>query len=53
VWARSNEGAYAEKLNIKSHTDEVTAIAMHPTQHYALTAARDGRWGVHAFDTHA
>lgn len=49
VWTRAAQGgAYSEKLRIASHSDELTAIAMHPTQKYALTAARDQKWALHA-----
>jgi pre-mRNA-processing factor 19 len=52
VWRHSQaEAAFRETLRIGSHSDEVTAVALHPRhQGVALSASKDATWALHAID---
>jgi len=47
VWQRNKKGEFNEAARLPGHSDEITAITLHPSNNYAATGGRDGRWALH------
>jgi len=50
VWGHS-EGRYTARHTFSAHSGEVTALAVHPTNDYLVTASADKSWAFHDLAT--
>jgi len=51
VWSSKGDSAYSSSHIVKSHTDEVSGVTVHPTGSYWVTGSLDATWALHDLQT--